>query len=233
MMQAGRQAFPAVVAAALWLGLAAPGPASAGSEFYSWISTSGEMVLTDDAGKIPPAGSRGPVSVHRFQDPQGRSTPVPEAAPPSHRAEGSPGAVVASSVPVQPASWNRDEQEAVDPAALEMADVVLEEPEPGLALQYGWVSLPAPAYVWSAPTYGFWSRRSVQNPLIALQKHLRMLNRSSLPAQRASGVFGSRSAGPGFRRPMRERQALVSTVRPSPSYAPCCAQQAPHASGRR
>jgi hypothetical protein len=200
------------MAAALVLGLAVPGSVGAASEFYSWISPSGEMVLTDDAGKIPPEENRGPVSVHRYQD------------PPVQAGERAPELVAAVRTPVQAADWNNDHAEVADPAILEVADAFAEDQSGGFVTQYGWISLPGQAVGWSTPLYGFWSGRSIQNPLFTLQQaHLKKLNRGSVPAQPRAGLH----------RPLRERQTLLGTVRTGGSSAPCCSRQGSQVSGRR
>ena len=209
-----------------------PWSVATASEFYSWISPSGEMVLTDDAGRIPPAGSRGPVSIHHFQESTGSPARVVGAARPSAPPERLTSGITEPGIPGQLASWYPDSIEAIDPAALELSDVLLEQPDQTVASQYGWVPLPSPVYVGSAPLYGFWSRRAVQNPALALQQHLLLLQatmqgrgalavnhlnrrgyRNPVFAGRSSVQPASRSASVGYHHSMVERQALLSTLR--------------------
>ena len=208
-----------------------PWSVATASEFYSWVSPSGEMVLTDDAGKIPPAGSRGTVSVHRFQESTGSPSQVVVAARPSTLQERLASAAGEAGIPGQLAAWDPDSFEAVDPVTLELSDVLLEQPDQPAASQYGWVPLSSPIYVGSASLYGFWSRRTVQNPLLALQQHLLLLQatvqgrgalavnglnqrgyRYPLHARRPSVHPASPSASGGYRHSMHERQALLSTL---------------------
>src|SRR3989442_3048857 len=50
-------------------------------EFYSWIDTSGTMVFTDDASRIPPENVRSPVAVHRVPDRPPALFQTPESGP--------------------------------------------------------------------------------------------------------------------------------------------------------
>ena len=243
------QTLKAVAVATLCMGLGVPWSVATASEFYSWISPSGEMVLTDDAGKIPPAGSRGPVSVHRFQESTGSPSRVVVAARPSAMPERLTSGSAGAGIPGQPASWDRDSLEAIDPAALELSDVLLEQPDQPVASQYGWVPLPSPVYVGSAPLYGFWSRSTTQDPALALQQHLLLLQatmqgrgartsnhlnqrgyRNPVYPGQSSVHAASRSASVGYRRSMLERQAMLSPLRMqgrAPAHAPIMYAAAP------
>ena len=58
-----------------------------GAEYYSWIDPSGTMVITDNAGQIPPAGTRSAISVHQFPNagrPVVPSSAVDVAERPAH-----------------------------------------------------------------------------------------------------------------------------------------------------
>lgn len=208
-----------------------PWSVATASEFYSWIGLSGEMVLTDDAGKIPPAGSRGPLSVHRFRESTDSPSQVVVAARPSTTPERLTSETAAAGISGQPASWGPDSLEAIDPTARELSDVLLEEPDQSAASQYGWVPLSSPVYVGSAPLYGFWSRRTVQSPSLALQQLLLLQptkkGRESPAAShlnqrdyRYPGYAGqpsmqpaSRSTSVRYQHSTLERQALLSTLR--------------------
>lgn len=245
-----RQTLTAVFAATLCIGAGIPWSVATASEFYSWIGPSGEMVLTDDAGKIPPAGSRGPVSVHRFQEPTWSPSQVVVAAGPNTQAERIASGAAEVDMPGQPATWHPDSFEAVDPAVLELSDdVLLEQPDQPVASHYGWVPLSAPVYVGSAPLYGFWSRRTVESPAIALQQHLLLLQatmqgsgaltanqltrrgyRYPRYAGQSSLQPASRSTSVGRHHSRGERQALLSSLRMqgSPSaHAPLTYMTAP------
>lgn len=222
----------AVAAISLFLGIGIPWTVATASEFYSWIGPSGEMVLTDDAGKIPPAGSRGPLSVHRFRESTDSPSRVVVAARPSTTPERLTSETAEAGLSGQPSSWDPDSLEAIDPTALELSDVLLEEPDQSAASQYGWVPLSSPVYVGSAPLYGFWSRRTVQSPSLALQQHLLLLQQTkkgrgspvaSHLNQMGYGYPGyarqstmrpaSRSTSVRYQHSTLERQALLSTLR--------------------
>src|SRR5437899_11653656 len=64
-------------------------------EFYSWIDTSGTMVFTDDASRIPPATVRSPVAGHRSQD----SRPSPSQPRDSARRRSPPAAAAPAQSP--------------------------------------------------------------------------------------------------------------------------------------
>jgi hypothetical protein len=113
-----------------------------------------------------------------------------------------------------------------------LSDVLLEQPDQPVASQYGWVPLSSPVYVGSAPLYGFWSRRTVQSPALALQQHLLLLqatmqgrgaitasqlNQRGYRYRRYAGQSSvqpaSRFASVGYHHSTVERQALLSTLR--------------------
>ncbi|MEW6544126.1 MAG: DUF4124 domain-containing protein [Nitrospirota bacterium] len=149
-----------------WLGLALWGwyggfltPALA-ADYYSWIDTSGTIVLTDDLTHLPPATKRSQVSVHRFPDrppapAESEETAAQPPAPPGGKQE-----TEARSAP--------DGREA----GQDLPNVTLDQPEEGARTQYVWVPLASPVYLTGRPVQGFWSRRSVQSPEEALRAHL-------------------------------------------------------------
>jgi len=146
-------------------------------EFYSWIDASGTMVFTDDSSRIPPETVRSPVAVLRFQD----SRPSPSQPRDSVRML-SPSA---SSMPAQSPSETQKVSQPpakpgpvpVDPADLDLPQVLLDAPDETARTQYFWVPLLAPVYVGSSSVSGFWCHRDVQSPVEAfklfLRQHLR------------------------------------------------------------
>lgn len=181
------------VGVALLLGSSSLASQACAGEFYSWIGPSGEMVLTDDAGNIPPAGKRGPVSVHQFRDAPPPAPVSTRAAGGIHQRSGSEiEAFPASEALPQPLWWMPDGAETADPAASDLPTVLLDRPDQAVAPQYGWVPLSSPMYLWSTPVYGFWARHAVPSPSAAFQHYLQqlqaMMPRAGSPAANPGGT---------------------------------------------
>jgi len=209
-------------------------------EFYSWIDASGTMVFTDDASRIPPETVRSPVAVYRFQD----SRPSPSQPRDSVRGLSPPAASVPAQSPadVQKISQPppKPESAPVNPAELDLPQVLLDAPDETTRTQYFWVPLLAPVYVGSSSVSGFWCHRNVQSPVEAFKQFLRQHLRQTPPNQPMAGGVQAPYGVP-WRTPqapsnpiynsgnyvydqvMRERQALTERIasqfRP-PSPAP-------------
>lgn len=222
------------------LGLACLSSGVWAGEFYSWIDASGTMVMTDDSSRIPPETVRSPVAVHRFQD----SRPSPPQPRDSVRVLSPP----ASSMPAQSPSETqkvsqppaKPEPVPVNPADLDLPQVLLDAPDETARTQYFWVPLLAPVYVGSSSVSGFWCHRDVQSPVEAfkqfLRQHLRQTPTNQPMAGGVQAPYGvSRNSPQAPSNPiynsgnyvydqvMRERQALTERIasqfRP-PSPAP-------------
>src|SRR6185295_4281381 len=115
------------------------------TQFYSWVTPAGEMVLTDDPGRIPPASARGPVSVHRYQEMassisiQSRQTSSPAVSTPKEEGVGIMAAL--------------EDAEMRDPHQ------VLPEPAESLSANDDWNLNASPIILSAPPIYGFWSSR--------------------------------------------------------------------------
>lgn len=154
-------------------GLACLASFAGAGEFYSWTDASGTMVMTDDSSRIPPATVRSPVAVHRFED----SRPSPSQPQESVRVVRSS----ASSEPAESSSANQKESQQpakrepvpVNPADLDLPQVLLEPPGETVRTQYLWVPLLAPIYLGSSSVSGFWHHRNVSSPVEAFKHFLR------------------------------------------------------------
>ena len=140
---------------------------SLAAEFYSWIDPAGTMVMTDNLSLIPPATQRSPVSVHRFLD-RPPLPPLSEKEPePRHEPNASPPADLSQKPVVDQAKFL-----AVDPALLDLPNVLLEKPGEAVKAEYVWVPLLSPIYLGASPVPGFWCLRTVTDPGAALKDHL-------------------------------------------------------------
>ncbi|TAJ26409.1 MAG: DUF4124 domain-containing protein [Nitrospirae bacterium] len=98
-----------------WMALAGLPASTDAAKFYSWIDASGTMVMTDDAGLVPPPMRRSGVSVHRFLDRPLEPARSPKSMEPGKVSEPSLREgrdPIASSAPSTPVS--------VEPASLDL-----------------------------------------------------------------------------------------------------------------
>ena len=229
---------------AFLLGVASSPSAVFPGEFYSWIDASGTMVITDDSGRIPPSTQRSPIAVHRFDGkattsskpgdhlPVARvSDPAPPAQEPSENLKGAREEKAAS----QP--------NAINPADLDLPQILLDAPDQTVKIQYNWVPLLSPIYLGPSPVSGFWCRRDVHSPVDAFKQFLRHQQHQLQSGQVVAGGRHGRNAGstngpPSSSRPiynsgnyvydqiMRERQALneriASQFQPVTQTSPQC-----------
>ncbi|MEK6617213.1 MAG: DUF4124 domain-containing protein [Nitrospirota bacterium] len=223
--------------ATIGVGLACLASFAGAGEFYSWTDASGIMVMTDDSSRIPPATVRSPVAVHRFQD----SRPSPSQPQESVRVLSSP----AASEPAESSSANQKESQQpakrepvpVNPADLDLPQVLLEAPGETVRTQYLWVPLLAPIYLGSSSVSGFWHHRNVSSPVEAFKHFLRQHPQQLQSIQAGTGgsqwTSGGVLTGPKapsnpvynsgnyvYDQVMRERHALseriASQFRPAP-----------------
>lgn len=201
----------------LSLTVGVPQSFAAATQFYSWVTATGEIVLTDDPGRIPPQNVRGPVSVHHFQE-AARSTPVRstvKAHP--HRSNWLAGETTGG-------PWGLTEAETAD-----MMDILLEPPEQGMAGDYDWVPLVSPAYLGPSPIYGFWTNRAIFNPSIAWRQDLNQLQKAaaSSPSRRWMRPSVSRGGSEATHKLLRIGQPLLTKL-PTPGLSPAM-HAVPHA----
>lgn len=178
-------------------------PASgSANDYYSWIDANGTMVMTDDPSRVPPPTDRSQIQVHRFQSaPPGEpGRPEPEITP---REE-----------PPRPAP--------VDPAALELPSVLLDDPEANVRAQYVWVPLLSPLFVRGNSVNGFWWHPGTTSPVEAFKQFLGRHNRQQQTPQWAPGasvpypypsITRSPSGNTVYDQVARERQALEESIR--------------------
>jgi hypothetical protein len=204
------------------------------AEFYSWIDPGGTMVMTDDPSHIPPAATRSPISIHRFQevteteavsDPGRKRGRRPTAGPREQAGKESEVRVPIKARPARPEAPSKsDVPEGEEP----LPPVLLDGPEESVRTQYLWVPLLAPVYVGGNQVSGFWCHRTVSSPVDAFK---RFLGQHLWPRQRVlvaggqlqlNNVFNGppSSVRPGtgnvrgpatpiFDQVMRERQLLM------------------------
>ena len=237
---------------AFLIGIACLPPAVFSGEFYSWIDASGTMVITDDSGRIPPPTQRSQIAVHRFDG----------KAPPSPKPGGNP-LVTPAAAPAPPVKGPSDsqsvaqEQKAVsqpnpiDPADLDLPQVLLDAPEEAVKTQYAWMPLLSPIYLGPSPVSGFWYHRNVRSPLEAFKQflrhqHLQQMQGSQVVMGGGQWQSGGVQNGPPsssnpvynsgnyyYDQVLRERQAFnerfasqfPSTSKPPPQ---CCAKGSSH-----
>jgi hypothetical protein len=228
---------------AFLLGIASSPSAVFPGEFYSWIDASGTMVITDDSGRIPPSTQRSPIAVHRFDGkaitsskpgdhlPARASNPAPPAQEPSENLKVAQEEKAAS----QP--------NAIEPADLDLPQILLDAPDQTVKIQYDWVPLLSPIYLGPSPVSGFWCRRDVHSPMDAFKQFLRHQHRQLQSGQVVAGGRHRQNAGvpsgPAssstpvynsgnyvYDQIMRERQALneriASQFRPVTQTSPQC-----------
>ena len=217
MRRYGRMYCSLLLGIVLSLAVANPKSFAGTTQFYSWVTVSGEMVLTDDPGQIPARNVRGPVSVHHFQE-GARSSPVRSTitADP-HRSNPLAGETTGAPLGVT-------EAEASD-----MMDILLEPPEQGMAGDYDWVPLASPAYVGSNPIYGFWTNRAVSNPSIVWKQYLNQLRKVTAfsPSARWMRPSASRGGSDASHKSLRDRQNLIANL-PAAGLSPAM-RTVPHA----
>ena len=230
MRHKGGKALLWLAVIVVFLALGAGGTFAATAEFYSWVTPSGEMVLTDDSGRIPPARVRGPVSVHRYQEASSQSSN--RSLPPS----GNP----------RPNLISRESQfkDGTDGERFDLMDLML-APEQGIAADENSTPFAPATYVGAGPMYGYWSNQRGVNPSASLVRYLDRLQTlipaSSRPLRSAQAGLRRNSSGPA--QSAQNRHALIHTVpvvgasyptagtyRPS---SPCCTIGSQSIGGRR
>ncbi len=215
---------------AFLLGIASAPSAVFPGEFYSWIDASGTMVITDDSGRIPPATQRSPIAVHRFDGKATTSSKPAGHLPVARPADPAP--------PVQGPSENlkvaQEEKAAsqpnpINPADLDLPQILLDAPDQTVKTQYDWVPLLSPIYLGPSPVSGFWCRRDVHSPINAFKQFLRQQHRQLQNSQVVAGGSPWQSGGvpnsppsssnpiynsgnPVYDQILRERQVLNERV---------------------
>jgi len=187
-----------VVAATCYL----PASGSA-NDYYSWIDGNGTVMMTDDPSRVPPAATRSPVQVHRFE-------PVAPSPPALHEVE---PALREEAPTVAP----------VDPANLDLPMVLLGEPDHQVRAQYVWVPLLSPLFVGGNSISGFWWHPGGTSPVEAfkhyLAQHYREQRNQWMPGavvpypSHHPGIARSSSGNPVYDQVVRERQALEESIR--------------------
>ena len=236
---------------AFLLGIASSPSTVFSGEFYSWIDGSGTMVITDDSGQIPPPTLRSQIAVHRFDGKATTSLKPGGHLPVARAADPTP--------PVQEQSENlkvAQEQKAasqpnpINPADLDLPQVLLDAPEETVKTQYAWMPLLSPIYLGPSPVSGFWYHRNVHSPVDAFKQFLRhqhgQLQRGQVVAggsqRQVSGVQNSQpsSSNPVYNsgnyvydQIMREQQAFKERVASQFQSVPqtpslCCAKGSSH-----
>ncbi len=222
------RAAPGFAGSLLLLGTLCQPASGSANDYYSWIDANGTMVMTDDPSRIPPADNRSQIQVHRFTE-----------APPSQ--SGPP--------PPEPASREREEPsqaarpEAVDPRALDLPLVLLNEPETQVRAQYVWVPLLSPLFVGGTSVSGFWWHPGAVSPVEAFKHYLAQYFRQQqnqwmpgagmlYPYPSHPGMVRGPLGNTHYDQVVRERQALEESIRlrhfPN---SPAPGQQSPRGAG--
>jgi hypothetical protein len=167
-MRLHRETYARGLSAAL-MGVALASLPSGGlaAEFYSWIDSSGTMVMTDDLSRVPPAIQRSAVSVHRFLDRQ--------SEPPFSRVQSESnenGEVSLQARLSQKTGGDQTQPLPADPALLDLPKILLVTPDERAQAEYVWVPLLSPLYLGASPVPGFWCLRSVTDPGVALNAYV-------------------------------------------------------------
>ena len=217
---------------AFLLGIASSPAAVFPGELYSWIDASGTMVITDDSGRIPPSTQRSPISVHRFtgkatisSKPAGHLPVTPAADPAPPVQEPSENLKVAQEQEQKAAS----QPNPINPADLDLPQILFDAPDQTVKTQYDWVPLLSPIYLGPSPVSGFWCRRDVLSPVDAFKQFLRQQHQQLQRGQVVAGGGQSQvgdvpngppsssnpvynSGNPVYDHILRERQALNERV---------------------
>ncbi|MGH7259682.1 MAG: DUF4124 domain-containing protein [Nitrospiraceae bacterium] len=183
-------------------------PASgSANDYYSWIDANGTMVMTDDPSRIPPADNRSQIQVHRFTEAPPSPPRTPAVEPSSREQEEPPQAA---------------RSEAVDPRALDLPLVLLNEPETQMRAQYIWVPLLSPLFVGGTSVIGFWWHPGTTSPVEAFKHYLAQYFRqqqnqwmpgAGVPYPYHPGMGRGPSGNALYDQVVRERQALEESIR--------------------
>lgn len=175
---------------------------AATTQFYSWVTTSGEMVLTDDPGQIPPQNVRGPVSVHHFQEVARSSAARSPVAADSHRSNPVAGDTAGT-------RWSFTEAEMS-----EMMDLLTEPAEQGLASYADGMPPAPPAYLGLGPLYGISTKLAVSNPSIIRRQYLSQLRKAAIssPSWRWEQPSVPRVGQATLQQSLRERESLLDNL---------------------
>ncbi|HEX3203272.1 MAG TPA: DUF4124 domain-containing protein [Nitrospiraceae bacterium] len=140
------------------------------AEVYSWVDSTGAVVMTDDPGRIPPATQRHSLSIHRFDTSTAASDQSMERgnrseernAPDPQEIRHDP----AESVPI---TRGNDDASASD-VVLKMTDDLDRD-------SYVWMPFQTPLAVGSDVVGGFWWHPGVTSPVDAFKAYLRRHHR--------------------------------------------------------
>lgn len=196
------------------------------AEFYSWIDSSGTMVMTDDPSRIPPPTQRSSVTIHRFQD-----------IPPPARIQQS-GEQRSSRRPEKPAGRLVPESQVekdtstlslspAQPGDLDPPPVLIQPPEERMRTQYVWIPLVVPVFVGPDAVSGFWSHLGVSSPIDAFNAFLRKQgidypggSTRLLPGRLSDSIAPNAILHSGFvpyQQIQREREVLLQRLFPAPA----------------
>jgi hypothetical protein len=211
-------------------GLVWGGSLARAGEFYSWIDSTGTMVITDDPGQIPPAANRSSVFLHQFEERSQvavkREVQPPTPLPSDPGQEGrtsdrQPTKVSSEGLPPEGPSKNEPpspDKPLVNPAEAELPPIVVTQPKEAVKDWYRWIPLTTPLYLTTGAISGYWCHQNVTSPEDTFQRFLR-LQRTSLSHQEpfvaglgqrgTNGPLGSRSGNAIYNQVVRERQALL------------------------
>ena len=140
------------------------------AEVYSWVDSSGAVVMTDDPGRIPPATQRHSLSIHRFDtSPAAPDQSMERGNRSDERNAPEPHATRHNLVESQPTTSGENDAAASD-VVLKMTDDLDRD-------SYVWMPFQTPIALGSDMISGFWWHPGVTSPVDAFRAYLRRHHR--------------------------------------------------------
>lgn len=221
MMQVRRTASVGGISGlVIWAWVVWLSPVTEAAVFYSWIDSSGTVVMTDDPTHVPLLEERSAGRVHRFLDEAAAPSRVEDSvggSDRSDRAMSMESPTVSRTASEEPQRTR--EPSPVDPAELALPTVVLEPPDDAVKGKYTWVPFKTPLLFGLKPVHGFWWHPGSLTPLEAFNRFLTRHSERALGRLRgtglvvsghlSSGISGIRSGNPVYDQVLRERHALI------------------------
>ncbi|MCH6558276.1 MAG: hypothetical protein IH803_08680, partial [Nitrospirae bacterium] len=174
MMQVRRTALVGGISGlVMWAWVVWLSPVTEAAVFYSWIDSSGTVVMTDDPTRVPLLEERSAVRVHRFLDEAAAPSRVEDSVGDSDRSDRAmtmESPAVSRTASEEPQRTR--EPSPVDPAELALPTVVLEPPDDAVQVKYTWVPFKTPLLFGLKPVHGFWWHPGSRTPLEAFNRFL-------------------------------------------------------------
>jgi hypothetical protein len=181
------------------------------AEVYSWVDSSGAVVMTDDPGRIPPATQRRSLSIHRFDT----SPAVSDRAVAGGTRSDERNGPQQQEDPKDLAESRHTKSGHDDVAA---SDVVLKMTDDLDRDSYVWMPFQAPIALGSEVIGGFWWHPGVTSPVDAFKAYLRRHHHpvppgswlpTMLQPRRSRETPETSSGNSVYDQVLRERQVLI------------------------